>query len=623
MANYSNLLAQIAANIYSNNNQEITGDILQLQLNAMVASLGDGYQFMGVAHPYDNPTGFSDVRAAWVAFDAGTYPNFGGATLIKGQIGVFLYDTDWTFIKSIAPGYQITSLNRFDRDDLTFGYVIYSSGVISPNSGYRTSNYIPVTPGKAYRIYNNGNQQLALYNAQGVYVSGYSTSNSFNNADDATQIPSGAAYLRFCMPNANVSTACFYEKDEYTARNAWENITEYKLGIVADGVRGGVQERSISVSTMTAFIAYLNSIIDTENYHYTIFLEEGTYTITPAQIDANTHPVYGRIGLLIPDNTDIIGKGNGATIVCDLTGEESGYQSYISTINIKWNNRLKNLTIIANNCRYAVHCDNSNTSQDIRWEIEDCNIVHFGNSDGEWAYPHAWGEGGCSGHYAKFKNCTFRSSLGAFYLHNAANLDKPMHHDFIGCKFISTNKTTAFTAESLGSGTKDVLNFIGCSFEGLFDSRAVSGSGVTSCDFVVIGGGNSPVCENWYYTDGVAYHSTFGDETIEFYNRSSETIPAGTFMKYDGDDLVPMVNGDDGKLFVGFLLDNVPNGGTGYVKFRGTYRVTSPADVVWATLGTKVKVANYNTLAVADDIYNIGKMYYRNTAFTRYYILIG
>ena len=65
MANYANLLAQIAANIYSNNNQEITGDILQLQLNAMVASLGAGYQFMGVAHPSDTPSGYADLRARW------------------------------------------------------------------------------------------------------------------------------------------------------------------------------------------------------------------------------------------------------------------------------------------------------------------------------------------------------------------------------------------------------------------------------------------------------------------------------------------------------------------------------------------------------------------------------
>lgn len=643
MANYANIKATIDTQIKQNGNEEITGPVLNSVLNAMVTTIGAGYQYAGVATLSTNP-GSPDNRVFYIAATAGTYTNMGGLVVSDGEVAILKYNGTWTKdVTGVATAEQVSqlglevekeiftpiSLNRFDRNNLTIGYVSYANGNISPNANYRTSDYLKVIPGQKYQVRNNGNQQLAIYDENFEYVSGYANSNGFNNTAAATQIPENGAYLRFCMPTSAVSTAVFYLSSEYTARKAWENTTDYEVGIVASKLKGQVQERSKAVGTMQALLQTLASIIDTENYHYTIYLNEGNYTLTPAQIDSLQTTEYGRIGILLPNNVDLVGRGKGATINCDLTGQESGYQQYISPINMKWNNRLENLNIIVKNCRYAVHCDNSNSVADIKWEIINCNFTHYGNSDGEWAYPHAWGEGGCSGHKAYFRNCSFRSPLGAFYVHNyngnGATDNKPMYHEFDNCKFIASGNGTAFVAESLGSGCKDVLNFKGCSFYGLFDSRVGSGapSGTTSCDWEVIGEGNSPVCENWYYTDGVAYHSIFGDEVIRFQNNSGSALTHGAFMKYDSDgNLVPMVDGDDGRVFVGILLDDLAVGGVGYVKVKGTYRITAPDTVVWARLGTKVKVANYNTLGVADDIYSIGKMYYRNTAFRRYYILM-
>lgn len=111
MANYSNLLAQIEANIYSNNTQKITGDILQLQLNAMVASLGSGYQFMGVAHPADSPTSYADLRCFWVAGESGTYVNFGGIVVNVGEVVILKYDTSWhKVVTGAATAAQLSEL---------------------------------------------------------------------------------------------------------------------------------------------------------------------------------------------------------------------------------------------------------------------------------------------------------------------------------------------------------------------------------------------------------------------------------------------------------------------------------------------------------------------------------
>ncbi len=153
MANYANLLAQIAANIYSNNNQEITGDALQLQLNAMVASLGAGYQFMGVAHPTDTPSGYADLRAFWLAGEAGTYTNFGGLVLNDGEVAVFKYDGNgWS--KDVTGAASSAGLVTMELTDYTdSGNIqISSTGKYSQVSAPNSGRFYKIVPGAYYSV---------------------------------------------------------------------------------------------------------------------------------------------------------------------------------------------------------------------------------------------------------------------------------------------------------------------------------------------------------------------------------------------------------------------------------------------------------------------------------------
>ena len=96
MSNYSSLKATINANIKANNNQEITGPILNSVLRAMTDSLGAGYQYLGVAKP-TNPGSDQtpDFRCFYVPALAGTYSHLGGLTLYDGEIALFKWDTTW------------------------------------------------------------------------------------------------------------------------------------------------------------------------------------------------------------------------------------------------------------------------------------------------------------------------------------------------------------------------------------------------------------------------------------------------------------------------------------------------------------------------------------------------
>lgn len=93
MSNYATLKAAIQDVVKTNGNNEITGALLQQSLLSIIDSIGLGYQFIGVATPATTP-GTPDQRVFYLG-SAGTYPNFGPATIPSGNMGVFYYDTEW------------------------------------------------------------------------------------------------------------------------------------------------------------------------------------------------------------------------------------------------------------------------------------------------------------------------------------------------------------------------------------------------------------------------------------------------------------------------------------------------------------------------------------------------
>ena len=98
MANYATLKAAIASVIKTNGNEEITGEILQNAIIALIESLGAKYQFAGIATPGSSGTdpGTPDYNVMYIA-GVGTYPNFGGTDVEKGHIGVFVYNGSWNY----------------------------------------------------------------------------------------------------------------------------------------------------------------------------------------------------------------------------------------------------------------------------------------------------------------------------------------------------------------------------------------------------------------------------------------------------------------------------------------------------------------------------------------------
>lgn len=94
MAKWSDLKAAIANIIKTNGNQEITGQVLRNVLNNIISSVGENYQFAGIATLATNP-GTPDGNVFYIAGE-GTYVNFSNLVIDIGQLGILKWNGTWS-----------------------------------------------------------------------------------------------------------------------------------------------------------------------------------------------------------------------------------------------------------------------------------------------------------------------------------------------------------------------------------------------------------------------------------------------------------------------------------------------------------------------------------------------
>lgn len=223
--NYSVLKDNIDDYIKQNGDGDITGQVLQTQLFAMINSLGAGYQFMGVAKLTPTPTdpGSPDQNVFYVAFQPGIYSNFGSQTVADGEIAILKWNGSWTkevtgaasAAKLDELGHEVDFLADLSRDNNNLGFpyvgMLNSSGVYdSTQTNWRTSDFIEMTDYGHIVIgnkYNPHDFDICFYSAAdestfiGSIVSGiFATTNAhfvnFKNYVSLKDAPAGAKYFR-------------------------------------------------------------------------------------------------------------------------------------------------------------------------------------------------------------------------------------------------------------------------------------------------------------------------------------------------------------------------------------------------------------------------------------------
>lgn len=138
MSNYNSLKATIDANIRQNNNEEITGLILNSVLKDMTDSLGAGFQYMGMATPTTNP-GSPDQNVFYLASGVGSYTHFGLTISVSG-VYAFVWNGAWTmqmvatFTNDLETGIVSEDGLFFVDQALNIGVKITSEGLIANNT---------------------------------------------------------------------------------------------------------------------------------------------------------------------------------------------------------------------------------------------------------------------------------------------------------------------------------------------------------------------------------------------------------------------------------------------------------------------------------------------------------
>ena len=254
MANYSELLNDINAAIYENNDQEIDALEVRAILREMVASLGSGFLFKGIATPSSPGTSQApDQNVFYLATTAGTYTYLGGLVVAAGEVAFLCYDGTWTKKSSAllstgsivdntttedatkplsakqgkvladagaATAAEVTALGQevgeingalkgaSNAASYTTipGYSIYNT-TKSANANYSISSPIHLAIGDSIsgRFVNNGGNAISLTNADGTSFSRLVAGASDNSPHDFSYTAGEDCYVCICWRSATAS----------------------------------------------------------------------------------------------------------------------------------------------------------------------------------------------------------------------------------------------------------------------------------------------------------------------------------------------------------------------------------------------------------------------------------
>lgn len=137
MANWTILKEAIASVIKTNDNQEITGQLLQNALNNIITNVGENATFAGIATPTTNP-GTPDGPVFYIATTAGSYSNFSSLEVSKGETAILQWNNGTWTKNAIKPMAEFESGIIYDVSANNDGAVFESLQALLSSSNLST-----------------------------------------------------------------------------------------------------------------------------------------------------------------------------------------------------------------------------------------------------------------------------------------------------------------------------------------------------------------------------------------------------------------------------------------------------------------------------------------------------
>lgn len=343
----------------------------------------------------------------------------------------YKFDTNMNLL---FDGYQRNLINTFNA--IKDSYINSNTGEVSYQPNYYASDFIEVSANTQYA--SNITEQCAWYDNNKRLITGLTSSNG------TVTSPTNAKYFRTSIREDSLYTSIFVkgasiEKQKIKKINDSYYTTTLQVG---NGTYGSLKS------------ALADCVNPSETNRYLI--EMYTDYDTPVTDEEMADPNF--VGLFVPNWVKIKGVGDRRQITIKLSLSETVPEDIrlrISTLNLQQNSELENLTIIGENCRYAVHDDFEGIT-DVERHITNCKIISRNT------VSHvAWGSGYRSGLKWFFENCVFENeeTQGVpFASHNNRGFEQPATLIFTNCRFLGGENNGCARFGSINTGYTNIVN---------------------------------------------------------------------------------------------------------------------------------------------------------------------
>lgn len=283
----------------------------------------------------------------------------------------------------------------FKDGTITSGYYVKAStGELTESSGWNASDYIDVRDSRY--IYVKGVQQSAYYNSEKEYIGNFGNISENVTTETRFDIPSGCAFIRFSVSNAQLPTAYYKtENSGYTYAFDVNKVIRIGAGREFTTLRAGIAEA----------VKYRSS---------KVYVDAGTYDLTTefaAEITADRTSQYG----IFLDNDVHIIFSSGAKVTAIYTGSSTNVETYFAPFfSINGDFTLENLDIESKNTRYCVHDEAGGSSGSYNHRYINCKMKHDNSTSGisGGGYLQCIGGGLGKNGYIEIVGCTFWTKRG-------------------------------------------------------------------------------------------------------------------------------------------------------------------------------------------------------------------
>lgn len=243
MGGYTKLKAAIAAAIKANGNNEITGEIMQAVLNAIVSIVGANKTFVGIANENTNP-GTPDSNVFYIAYKAGNYVNFqseaSNLTVKPGELAILYNGTNnWDkFVIGMSSDGVIALANTINQINATGRYAYTDTDIVKgSNTGSQKVRTFLVA-GQPYRFTLTPVGDSVSVNIQGIKADG-----TFDVIGSMISTPAGTTKTITPTQNYYGFTIFYGSKTIATSANVlFETLTTGGMGlpdvVYVDAVNG-------------------------------------------------------------------------------------------------------------------------------------------------------------------------------------------------------------------------------------------------------------------------------------------------------------------------------------------------------------------------------------------------